>query len=73
QLRDTARTPVGAPVRQVRPVQPWSLALPTSHHLIELMDAPLAGEVPATGFGKLEVGGTFIVGAKPSAPGQGAS
>lgn len=70
QLHDTARSGRARPLRQVRPVQPWSLALPTSHHLIELIDAPLPGAV-ATGVGKLEVGSTFIVGGTAPKPGQG--
>lgn len=70
QLRDTARMRRATPVRQVRPVQPWSLALPTPHHLIELIGAPLQSEAPATGVGKLEVGNTFIVSATAPEPGS---
>lgn len=72
QLLDTARTRDGAPVRQVRPVQPWSLVLPTPRHLIELIGVPSSHGAQATGVGKLEIGGTFIVGGLPAAPGQGA-
>ncbi|TAM21789.1 MAG: hypothetical protein EPN68_11715 [Rhodanobacter sp.] len=73
QLHDTARRGRVRPLRQVRPVQPWSLALPTSHHLIELVDAASTGAAVATGVGKLEVGSTFIVGgnaptSKPGTP-----
>lgn len=71
QLLDTARTRGEAPARQVRPVQPWSLALPTPRHLIELIDVPSHG-AQATGVGKLEIGGTFIVGGVPTAPGRDA-
>lgn len=71
QLLDTARTRDGAPTRQVRPVQPWSLALPTPRHLIELIGVPSSSSAKPTGVGKLEVGGTFIVGGVPAAPGQG--
>ncbi|HUB90421.1 MAG TPA: hypothetical protein VMA74_11915 [Dyella sp.] len=67
QLLDTARAHGGAPVRQVRPVQPWSLVLPTPRHLIELIGAS-SRSVQATGVGKLEIGGTFIIG---GATGQG--
>ncbi|WP_267221326.1 hypothetical protein [Dyella silvae] len=73
QLLDTARTRDGTPVRQVRPVQPWSLALPTSRHLIEVIGAPPSHGAQATGVGKLEIGGTFIVRSVPPAPEQGAS
>ncbi|MBE1160677.1 hypothetical protein [Dyella acidiphila] len=70
QLLDTARTRDGKPVRQVRPVQPWSLVLPTPRHLIELIGVPSTQGAQATGVGKLEIGGTFIVGGVPAAPGQ---
>ena len=70
QLHDTVRNGRIQPLRHVDPVQPWSLALPTPHHLIELIDTPLPG-ASATGVGKLEVGNTFVVGAKVSKPEQG--
>jgi hypothetical protein len=72
RLLDTARTRDGHPVRQVRPVQAWSLPLPTPRHLIELIGVPSSQGAQATGVGKLEVGGTFIVGGVPAKPGQGA-
>lgn len=68
RLRDTARTRGGVPMRRVRPAQPWSLVLPTSRHLIELIGMPTQRSAPPTGVGKLEIGGTFILG---SAPGTG--
>jgi hypothetical protein len=71
RLLDTARTRDGHPVRQVRPVQPWSLPLPTPRHLIELIGVPSSHGAQPTGVGKLEVGGTFIVGGVPATPGQG--
>ncbi|GLQ87809.1 baseplate J/gp47 family protein [Dyella flagellata] len=72
QLLDTARSRDGAAVRQVRPVQPWSLVLPTARHLIELIGVPSTRGVQATGVGKLEIGGTFILGSAPPATGRGA-
>jgi hypothetical protein len=72
QLLDTARPRAGTPVRQVRPVQPWSLVLPTPRHLIELIGVPSSQGAQATGVGKLEIGGTFIVGSVSPAPEQGA-
>lgn len=72
QLHDTARSGRARTLRQVRPVQPWSLALPTPHHLIELVDASSTGAAAATGVGKLEVGSTFIVGGNVSTPTRGA-
>lgn len=71
QLLDTARVRTGTPTRQVRPVQPWSLVLPTPRHLIELIGVPSTRGVQATGVGKLEIGGTFIVGGTSAATGQG--
>ncbi len=71
QLLDTARAGAGAPTRQVRPVQPWSLVLPTPRHLIELIGVPSTRGAQATGVGRLEIGGTFIVGGVPAATGQG--
>lgn len=73
RLRDTARAGQPSPTRQVRPVQPWSLALPTPHHLIELAGAQRDWKAKQTGFGKLEVGSTFIVGAGTAGPGKEAS
>jgi hypothetical protein len=72
QLLDTARTRDGTALRRVRPVQPWSLVLPTPRHLIELIGVPSARGVQATGVGKLEIGGTFILGSAPGASGKGA-
>jgi hypothetical protein len=71
RLLDTARTRDGTSVRRVRPVQPWSLVLPTPRHLIELIGVPSSRGVQATGVGKLEIGGTFIVGEGAGAKGQG--
>ena len=73
RLRDTARTGPVSPTRQVKPVQPWSLALPTPHHLIELVGAQRSWKAKQTGFGRLEVGNTFIVSASTPEPGKGAS
>jgi hypothetical protein len=47
--------------RVLRPRAPWSLALPTRGHLLELTDDP--GERPAvSGLAQLSVGGSFIIG-----------
>lgn len=70
-LRDTARSGDASPVRHVRPAQPWSLALPTSRHLIEVIGVDSQGKAQATGVGKLEIGGTFILGGTASAERQG--
>ncbi|MGM9512980.1 baseplate J/gp47 family protein [Roseateles sp. DB2] len=55
-LRDTA---VGS--RLIRPSRPWSLALPTRGHLLELSDHP-SPHAPASGIAKLTLGGSFIIG-----------
>ncbi|HEX7817334.1 hypothetical protein [Dyella sp.] len=64
-LRDTARTRDKEPLRRVRPAQPWSLVLPTTRHLIELIGHPAVTRAQATGVGKLAIGGTFILGPAP--------
>ncbi|MDL5034246.1 hypothetical protein QRD43_20260 [Pelomonas sp. APW6] len=55
-LRDTAL--VG---RLLRPARPWSLALPTRSHLLELSEHP-SPHAPASGIAKLTLGGSFIIG-----------
>jgi len=58
-LDDSARRNGAA---DVRPTQPWSLALPTRRHLLDLIADP-AGRAPrSTGVAKLEIGNTFIIG-----------
>ncbi|MFZ5547170.1 MAG: hypothetical protein ACOZJX_00525 [Pseudomonadota bacterium] len=55
-LSDTAR------VNQVvQPAQPWSLALPTRGHLLELVDQPAPLPQPS-GLGRLTLASSFIVG-----------
>jgi hypothetical protein len=71
RLSDTARIAGAAPVRHVRPAQPWSLALPTSRHLVELIGIDSQSKAQATGVGRLEIGGTFILGGAAPGPGQG--
>ena len=56
RLSDTARGD-----RVVRPAEPWSLALPTRGHLLELVDPP-ASLAQRSGLGKLTVASSFIVG-----------
>ncbi|GAB3255508.1 hypothetical protein [Chitinimonas naiadis] len=63
-LRDTARQIASADdsgLRRVRPEQAWSLALPTRHHLIEVVEDIAALPPQGTGLSRLEVGNTFIV------------
>jgi hypothetical protein len=62
RLYDTGRVRGGAPVRLVRPAQSWSLALPRPRHLIEVVGAGASRDEQPTGVGKLEIGGTFIMG-----------
>lgn len=56
RLSDTAR---GSQV--VRPAAPWSLALPTRGHLLELSAHPPT-QAAASGLGRLTIGSSFIVG-----------
>ncbi|NID14695.1 hypothetical protein [Luteibacter yeojuensis] len=62
RLYDTGRARAGAPVRMVRPAQSWSLVLPRPRHLIELAGAGASRDEQPTGVGRLEIGGTFIMG-----------
>lgn len=65
RLLDTGRALEGSAKRVVRPVQSWSLALPRPRHLIELVGAGISRSESPTGVGKLEIGGTFVVGGVP--------
>jgi hypothetical protein len=56
RLSDTARGD-----RVVRPAQPWSLALPTRGHLLELVDPPAPLAQPS-GLSKLTIASSFIIG-----------
>ncbi len=55
-LRDSA-----AGGRLIRPARPWSLALPTRGHLLELSEHPSA-HAPVSGIARLTLGGSFIIG-----------
>jgi len=55
-LRDTATGH-----RLLRPARPWSLALPTRGHLLELSEHP-SPRAPVSGIAKLTLGGSFIIG-----------
>lgn len=56
KLTDTARSGHGI----VTPSLPWSVALPFSHHLIEVVDDSRDYLPSPAGFGNLEIGSTFI-------------
>lgn len=58
RLSDTARGD-----RVVRPAQPWSLALPTRGHLLDLVDPPAQLAQPS-GLSKLTIASSFIIGAE---------
>lgn len=47
--------------RLLTPAHPWSLALPTRTHLLELSEHP-SPHAPASGIAKLTLGGSFIIG-----------
>ncbi|MEX8497515.1 hypothetical protein [Leptothrix ochracea] len=56
RLEDTARGR-----RLIQPTQPWSLALPTRHHLLEISEHP-SMHAPISGLSKLTLGSSFIIG-----------
>jgi len=56
RLEDTARGQ-----RLLQPTQPWSLALPTRHHLLESSEHP-SMHAPISGLSKLTLGSSFIIG-----------
>lgn len=65
---DTASEVADANARRVRPIQPWSLVLPTPSHLLEPCEAAGAeAAARVTGIQQLQIGNTFIVGRQPPA------
>jgi hypothetical protein len=61
-LNDTARSRTGLIVTQLRPLSPWSIALPMREHLISAVDAVANNSPEATGIADLAIANTFIVG-----------
>jgi hypothetical protein len=61
-LYDTARARAGAVVTQLRPLSPWSIALPMREHLVSAVDAVASNSPEATGIADLAIANTFIVG-----------
>jgi hypothetical protein len=61
-LYDTARSRAGAVVTQLRPLSPWSIALPMREHLVSAVDAVASNSPEATGIADLAIANTFIVG-----------
>ncbi|MDT8998206.1 hypothetical protein RQP53_02835 [Paucibacter sp. APW11] len=59
RLDDSARRPQQ---NLVTPSRPWSLALPTRKHLLELSDTPPPSAPRTTGLARLALGGSFIIG-----------
>jgi hypothetical protein len=57
-LDDTARHPFGE--AEVKPVYPWSIAIPFATHLIEPADETAVAPVPG-GVGTLTIGSSFIL------------
>lgn len=47
--------------RLLRPAHPWSLALPTHQHLLDLREHP-APHAPVSGLSRLTLGSSFIIG-----------
>lgn len=68
-LKDTAaRGPAGAPPGEavIEPAYPWSIAVPIRRHHIAVVHAGAGTHAVAepTGLGRMEIGSTFIIGAK---------
>ncbi len=59
-LGDSAREEI--PQGTLRPLFPWSIAIPARQHAIELMTEATLAEAETTGIAGLEIGNTFIVG-----------
>jgi len=57
ELRDTARTPV---TDKISPRYPWSLAISSPIHDIDLTDKTTVDVPVATGIGQMRIGNTFI-------------
>jgi hypothetical protein len=49
-------------VTQLRPLSPWSIALPMREHLISAVDAVANNSPETTGIADLAIANTFIVG-----------
>ena len=47
--------------RSLGPVEPWSIAIPASAHVLDTMDTPASITATPTGIGELEIGRTFIL------------
>ncbi|MCV2423501.1 hypothetical protein [Paucibacter sp. DJ2R-2] len=59
RLADSAR---GSNPNLIRPSKPWSLALPTRKHLLELSDSVPRTAPRTTGLARLALGSSFIIG-----------
>lgn len=57
RLSDTARNMA----QEVEPAYPWSIAIPSWHHLIEVVDESGAWPCEETGIANLAIGSTFIL------------
>lgn len=64
-LDDSARRlPDGTRNKDITPKYPWSVAVPITHHYIQITDRSTLIEPCITGVEELEVGSTFIISAK---------
>jgi hypothetical protein len=62
-LTDTA-APDAAGDAVIEPAHPWSIAVPIKRHHIALRHAGAAMRAAPTGIGRMEIGSTFIIGAR---------
>jgi hypothetical protein len=62
-LKDTA-APGMAGEQVIEPTYPWSIAVPIKRHHLTVRHAGAATPASPTGIGQMEIGSTFIIGAK---------
>lgn len=52
---------VASNVKEIRPVYPWSIAIPVRRHYLELIELPAVKDPAITGINELEIGSNFII------------
>jgi hypothetical protein len=52
---------VASQVKEIRPVYPWSIAIPVRRHFIKIIELPEIKDPEITGINELEIGSNFII------------